>query len=156
MTEEEAEALFVEINTILRKQGLAWLANEIAGEASEGRASPKMLSVHEHTDVSFLEDTVSRPTRRKTEFTHVRPLTSKEKIGVSIKALRAILVSSGKILPEIIHTINATDDATISFVAETDSSSTISSETEAARFSLAATVLDHQLRNLEQEVGHGS
>jgi len=66
MTEEEAKAFFVEIIAILRRQGLAWLANEIAGEASEGQASPKMLSV------PLLEETISRPTRRKTEFTHDR------------------------------------------------------------------------------------
>lgn len=42
MTEDEAEEAFARINATLRDYGLAWLADQIAGEAAEGRASTKI------------------------------------------------------------------------------------------------------------------
>ena len=157
MTEQDAEDLFNRINTILREHGLTWLAAEIAAEAAEGRASPKRLSVQEGFDPAFLEEMPVRPARRKkTEFTHVRPLTSKEKMDVSIKALRAIVVSSGKILPEILRTLGDPHGGTISLVSETDSPSTVLSENEARQFSSAAIGLNEQLRTLSEEVRRGS
>ena len=156
MTEQDAEDLFHQINTILRNHGLTWLATEIAAEAAEGRASPKMLSVQDHIDAVFSDELPARPARRKTEFTHVRALTSKEKMDVSIKALRAIVVSSGKILPEILRTLNAPHGPAISFVSEADASPTVLAEIEASHFSSAAIRLDEQLRALSEEVRRGS
>jgi len=156
MTEQDAEDLFHRINMILRDHGLAWLATEIAAEAAEGKATPKMLTIQEPISRVFLDETPVRPTRRKTEFTHVRELRSKEKMDVSIKALRAIVVSSGKILPEVLQTLNAPHDATISFVSETDSPTTVLSETEARQFSSGAIRLDEQLTALSEEVRRGS
>jgi hypothetical protein len=156
MTDEEAEALFQKINNILRRQGLPWLAAEIAGEAAEGQASPKMLSVQEYADNILFDETAARQTRRKTEFTHVRALTPREKIGVSIKALRAIIVSSGKILPEVINTLNAPNGATISFVSETDIPPTVLSDSESRRFSLEVIRLDQELQALGKEASDGS
>jgi hypothetical protein len=156
MTEQEAESLFHHINSILREHGLAWLATEIAAEVAEGRASPKMLSVRDPVDILFSDEIPARPARRRTEFTHVRALTSREKMDVSIKALRAIVVSSGKILPEILQTLNAPHGATISFVSEADSPSTVLSETDARQFSLAAMRLNEEIGALSEEVRRGS
>jgi hypothetical protein len=155
MTEHDAEDLFIRINSILREHGLTWLANEIAAEAAEGKASPKMLAIQDF-DPEFLEEMPVRPARRKTEFTHVRPLTSKEKMDVSIKALRAIIVSSGKMLPEILRTLDTPHGATISFVSEADIPPTILSEIEATRFSSATEELDEELEALSEEVRRGS
>src|SRR5262249_11076424 len=69
MTEQDAEDLFIRINTFLRERGLTWLATEIAAEAAEGKASPKMLAVQEHFETVFPDEIPSRPTRHKTEFT---------------------------------------------------------------------------------------
>jgi hypothetical protein len=156
MTEQDAEELFQQINIILRNIGLTWLATQIAAEAAEGRASPKMVSVEEHIDTGLFDEMPTRPARRKTEFTHVRPLTSKEKVDVSITALRAIIVSSGKILPEVLGTLNAAHAATISFASETDSAPTVLTEIEASRVSRAVLGLDEQLRSLIEEVHRGS
>jgi len=156
MTEQDAEDLFHRLNMILRDHGLAWLATQIAAEAAEGRASPKMLSVQEHFDSLFLDEAPARRARRKTEFTHVRPLTSKEKMDVSIKALRSVVVSSGTILPEILRTLIAPHGATISFVSETDTLPTILSEIESNQFASAVARLDELLRALSEEVRRDS
>ena len=87
----------------------------------------------------------------KTEFTHVRPLTSKEKMDVSIKALRAIIVSSGKMLPEILRTLDTPPGATISFVSEADIPPTILSEIDSTKFSSAAEELDEELEALSKD-----
>jgi hypothetical protein len=156
MTDQEAEDLFHRINTILRNRGLTWLATQIAAEAAEGRASPKMLSVREYIDSRSSDEMPSRTARRKTEFTHVRELTSKEKVVVSIKALRAIVVSSGNLLPEILGRLNSPHGATISFVSETESPPTVLSERDASQFSSGVLGLDEQLRALDEEVSRGS
>jgi hypothetical protein len=157
MTEQDAEDLFRQINSILGEHGLTWLANEIVAEAAEGKASPKILSVQGPIKAVFSDDEIpARPARRKTEFTHVRALTSKEKMDLSIKALRAIVISSGRMLPEVLQTLNAPHGATISFVSETDAPPTVLSETEASQFSSAAIRLDEQLRALGEEVNRGS
>jgi len=66
MTEQEAEDFFLEINAIFRRHELAWLANEITGEAAEGQASPKMLIVQEYAEPPVADGIASRPKRRKT------------------------------------------------------------------------------------------
>jgi hypothetical protein len=158
MTEQEAEDLFVQINAMLRDRGLTWLASEIVGEAAEGRASPKILTVQEHLDVAFtLDETPPRRTRRqKSEFTHVRPLTSKEKLGVAINALRSIIASSANMLPEVMHTLNAGNGMTISFASETDVPTIVVSQADASRYSSAAVELDRRLQALIKEVSSGS
>src|SRR3954465_10200907 len=144
MTEEEAEEAFSRINTTLREYGLAWLADQIAGEAAEGRASTKILSVQEYADVPLVEGPVAKPRKRKTEFTHVRPLTSKEKLSVSVTALRAIIVSAGKILPEVAKTVETADRVTFSFVSDADTSSIRLPADQRPRISSAAIVLDER------------
>jgi hypothetical protein len=134
MTEEEAEEAFLKINSTLRERGLGWLADQIAGEAAEGQASTKMLSVQEYADAVAFDGPPSKPKKRRTEFTHVRPLTSKEKLGVSIKALRAIIVSSGKILPEVADTLGAAKGTTFSFVSDADTRSTTLSDRQRPLF----------------------
>jgi hypothetical protein len=156
MTEQEAEDLFVRIDAMLRDRGLIWLASEIVGEAAEGRASPKMLTVQEHPDVLSLDEIAQRRTRRKTEFTHVRPLTSKEKVGVAINALRSIIASSASMLPEVMHTLNAADGMTISFVSKTDVPTIVVSQADASRYSSAAIELDRRLQALIEEVSSDS
>ncbi|WP_426612230.1 hypothetical protein [Bradyrhizobium sp. McL0616] len=153
MTEDEAEEAFSRINSTLRENGLAWLADQIAGEAAEGRASTKILSVQEYAELA-LDGPVAKPKKRKTEFTHVRPLTSKEKLSVSITALRAILVSSGKILPAVSDTLGATNIATFSFASDADTSSTSLLAAQRPRISAAAIVLDERLQALMHEVDH--
>jgi hypothetical protein len=156
MTEEEAEEAFSRINTTLREYGLAWLADQIAGEAAEGRASTKILSVQEYADVPLVEGPVAKPRKRKAEFTHVRPLTSKEKLNVSITALRAIIVSSGKILPDVSETLGAAEKATFSFVSDADTSSIRLPADQRPRISSAAIVLDERLQALTHEVDNGA
>jgi hypothetical protein len=153
MTEEEAEEAFSRINSTLRECGLAWLADQIAGEAAEGRASTKILSVQEYAEVT-LDDLVAKPRKRKTEFTHVRPLTSKEKLSVSIMALRAIIVSSGKILPAVADTLGA-KGATFSFVSDAETSSITLPDYQRPLFSSAAIVLEERLQTLTHEVNDG-
>jgi hypothetical protein len=156
MTEEDAEELFNHINLILRNHQLIWLADQIATEAADGRASQKLLSVQDDFDTFVVDEIRPRFTRRRTEFTHVRPLTSKEKVDVSIKSLRSILVSSGQILPKVLETIVASPEVTFTFVSETDAPVTTLSEADAARFSAAATSLDGQLNVVVEEVHRGS
>jgi hypothetical protein len=151
MTEEEAEEAFSRINSTLREYGLAWLADQIAGEAAEGRASTKILSVQEYAEVT-LDGPVTKPRKRRTEFTHVRPLTSKEKLGISIEALRAIVVSSGKILPNVADTLGAAKGASFSFVSDADTSSTTLSDRQRPLISSAAIVLEERLKALTHEV----
>jgi hypothetical protein len=156
MTEEDAEQLFNHINIMLRNNQLIWLADQIAAETADGRASQKLLSVQDDFDIFTIDETPSRSSRRRTEFTHVRPLTSKEKIDVSIKALRAIIVSSGQILPKILDTIDAPSETTVTFVSETDAPVTTLSDVEAAQFGAAAANLDGQLNVVGEEVHRGS
>jgi hypothetical protein len=156
MTEDEAEEAFSRINSTLRDSGLAWLADQISGEAAEGRASTKILSVQEYVEAPLVEGPVAKTRKRKTEFTHVRPLTSKEKLSVSITALRAIIVSSGKILPEVANTLEAANRATFSFVSDADTSSTRLPADQRPRISSAAIVLDERLQALTHEVDDGA
>ena len=156
MTEDEAEEAFSRINFTLRESGLAWLADQIAGEAAEGRASTKILSVQEYAEKPLIEGSAAKPRKRKTEFTHVRPLTSKEKLNVSITALRAIIISSGKILPEVSRTLGAANRATFSFVSDADTSSIRLPADERPRISAAANVLDERLQALTHEVDDGA
>ena len=44
-----------------------------------------MLSVQEYAETPITDEIAQRPRRRKAEFTHVRSLTSKEKVGVTIQ-----------------------------------------------------------------------
>jgi hypothetical protein len=155
MTEDEAEEAFSRINSTLREYGLAWLADQIAGEAAEGRASTKILSVQEYAELS-LEGPAARPRKRRTEFTHVRPLTSKEKLSVSITALRAIIVSSGKILPTVANTLGAGKAVTFSFASDADINLTTLPANQRPRISSAAIVLDERLQALKHEVGDGA
>jgi hypothetical protein len=152
MTEDEAEEAFSRINSTLREYGLAWLADQIAGEAAEGRASTKILSVQEYAELA-LDGPVAKPRKRKTEFTHVRPLTSKEKLSVSITALRAIIVSSGKILPTVADTLGAGKGVTFSFASDADTSSITLPAGQRPRISSAAIVLGERLQALTHEVG---
>jgi len=157
MTEDEADEAFLRINSTLRDSGLSWLADQIAGEAAEGRASTKILSVQEYVEGPLVEGPVVAKTRkRKTEFTHVRPLTSKEKLSVAITALRAIVVSSGKILPEVANTLEAANRATFSFVSDADTSSTRLPADQRPRISSAAIVLDERLQALTHGVDDGA
>jgi hypothetical protein len=150
MTDDEANELSATLTDILRSRGLSWLAEEIAGEIAEGKASRKMLTVQEYGDTST-ED-ISHRAKRRTEFTHVRALTPKEKIEVSLKALRAIVVSSAEILPEVTRTLDFPKAATISFVSETDAAPTVLHENDPGRFSSAARELDELLSRLDREV----
>lgn len=153
MTDEEGEELFLEINRILREGGLNWLAAEIEAEAAEGRPAPKMLSVFEEYDSDAPSaGKMRRPTRRREEFTHVVPFTSKEKLEISIEALRAIVLSAPAILEELKHTLTGGDHFTVSFVSETDQPRTTISDVQAAPLTAASAELRRLLDSLSTEV----
>jgi len=152
MTDQEAEELFSQIARILRENELDWLATEIAAEAAEGRSAPKMLSVVER-DMPLLDGRM-QGSRRRVEFTHVIPLTSKEHVGVSIKALRSIVVSSAVVLDELTKTLANGVPYTVSFVSEADQPSVTISSEDARRLSTAGRHLEAHLNSIEAESAH--
>jgi hypothetical protein len=77
-------------------------------------------------------------------------------VGVAINALLSIIASSASMLPEVMHTLNAGNGTTISFVSETDVPTIVVSQADASRYSSAAVELDRRLQALIEEVSSGS
>src|SRR5262245_12325981 len=118
MTNEEAVAIYEQLNGLLRERHLEWLVQQVAREIAEGRSVITTLSAAEQMFGS--RGPFERPRRRKSriqaaEFTKIVPYTPKEQLLQLIQAIETAVRSSAAIFVHLAEFLSPGQPFAINF-----------------------------------------